>query len=105
MLKKLTTQNETSEYFGYDEESELEEGYGFGFGFEEEEYNSQMEQREITILEMCRKCYSFRSENGWHFGRPARLFETGEENRISVQFSQCPACVEEVLAMYDTECA
>jgi hypothetical protein len=53
-------------------------------------------------LTMCRKCYSFQYENGWHFERPSYLSENDE---ISVQFSQCPSCVEETLAMYDTEYA
>ncbi len=53
-------------------------------------------------LTMCRKCYSFHYENGWHFERPSYISEVDE---VSVEFSQCPACIEESLAMYDTEFA
>ncbi len=54
-------------------------------------------------LEMCRKCYAFRYSNGWHFERPRYLQEYDAEEKISVRFSQCPACVEEALSLYDVE--
>jgi hypothetical protein len=58
--------------------------------------------REDEILLMCRKCYSFKYENEWHFEKPDYLLIRDEE-KVPVQFSQCPACVEESLAMYDME--
>jgi|GEM_PF-4798138 len=59
--------------------------------------------RESGILEMCRKCYSFKYDNSWHFERPEYLLENDSEEKTSVKFSQCPACIEESLAMYDVE--
>ena len=55
------------------------------------------------MLMMCRKCYSFKYDNSWHFERPEHLLEHDPDDQISVQFSQCPACIEESLAMYDME--
>ena len=60
-------------------------------------------KEEVGVLEMCRKCYSFRYDNGWHFERPDYLLEKDVNEQISVRFRQCPACVEEALAMYDME--
>ncbi len=71
----------------------------------------KMNRRELKtttrneILKMCRKCYSFGYDGGWHFERPKFLQERDMDEKISVQFSQCPACVEETLAMYDAEYA
>lgn len=58
---------------------------------------------ESGALEMCRKCYSFRYDGGWHFERPEYLLAKDTDEKISVKFSQCPACLEEALAMYDME--
>jgi len=71
--------------------------------FEEEiiETNEDME-----ILQMCRKCYSFKYDNGWHFERPDRLQELdveAESEGTSVQFSQCPSCIEEDIAIFEME--
>ena len=54
-------------------------------------------------LKMCRKCFAFAYDGGWHFERPVNLLENTLDEKVSVQFSQCPACVEEALAMYDME--
>lgn len=55
------------------------------------------------VLVMCRKCYSFKYDNSWHFEKPDYLGEKDPNEEISIQFGQCPACVEEALAMYDME--
>jgi len=57
------------------------------------------------ILKMCRKCYSFGYAGGWHFERPEYLSTKDMDEEISIQFSQCPACLEESLAVYDMEYA
>lgn len=55
------------------------------------------------VLEMCRKCYAFKYDNEWHFEKPEHLLEHDPEEEVLVQFSQCSACVEEALAIYDME--
>ncbi|OGI95017.1 hypothetical protein A2917_01390 [Candidatus Nomurabacteria bacterium RIFCSPLOWO2_01_FULL_42_17] len=60
-------------------------------------------KKEYGVLKMCRKCYAFQYENGWHFEKPAHLLERDPNEEVTVQFSQCSACVEEALAMYDME--
>ena len=61
-------------------------------------------EEESGILEMCRKCYAFRQENGWHFERPEYFLENEVEEKI-VRFIQCPTCVEEAVSMHDMEFA
>lgn len=56
---------------------------------------------ENEVLEMCRKCYSFRYDNSWHFERPDYLSEKDADEKVAVRFSTCSACVEEALALYD----
>ena len=51
---------------------------------------------------MCKKCYTFYYKKGWHFERPNYLQEDRKEE-ISVKFSKCPACMEQKLALYETE--
>ncbi|MDP9249717.1 MAG: hypothetical protein M3M85_04395 [bacterium] len=53
------------------------------------------------LLEMCRKCYAFKYDNSWHFERPEYLLEKDADEKISVRFGICAACVEEALALYD----
>lgn len=57
------------------------------------------------ILEMCRKCYAFKYDNSWHFERPEYLLEKDADEKVSVRFGLCSACVEEALALYDMEYA
>jgi hypothetical protein len=57
------------------------------------------------VLEMCRKCYAFKYDNSWHFERPEYLLEKDADEKISVRFGLCSACVEEALALYDMEYA
>ena len=57
------------------------------------------------ILVMCRKCYAFRYDGSWHFERPQYLLEKDADEKVSVRFSLCSACVEEALALYDMEYA
>lgn len=52
---------------------------------------------------MCRKCYAFKYDNRWHFERPDYLLEKDADEKVSVRFGICSACVEEALAMYDVE--
>jgi len=61
----------------------------------EEEYLS-------TRLTMCKKCYTFYYEKSWHFERPLNLNED-DEKEISVRFTECPACVDQEVAMYEVE--
>jgi hypothetical protein len=56
-------------------------------------------------LEMCRKCYAFKYDNSWHFERPEYLLLKDADEKVSVRFSICSACVEEALALYDMEYA
>ena len=58
-------------------------------------------KKEVSVLEMCRKCYAFKYENDWHFEKPEYLLEYDPNEKISVRFGQCSACIEEALAMYD----
>lgn len=57
-----------------------------------------------NILEMCRKCFAFKYENNWHLERPTYLEKSDAEEKITVRFGQCPACIEESLAVYDMKC-
>ena len=56
-------------------------------------------------LKICKKCLSFYYANEWHFEKPDYLAKKDMDEEITVFFSQCPACVEETLAMYDMEYA
>ncbi len=62
-----------------------------------------MTQRDSSVIEMCRKCYAFKYEDGWHFEKPSSLLENDLDKKITVSFSQCPPCIEEALAIYDME--
>ncbi len=55
------------------------------------------------VLEMCRRCYVFKYDNKWHFEKPEHLRDRDPDERIPVRFSQCSACIEEALAIYDME--
>lgn len=57
------------------------------------------------VLEMCRKCYAFKYDNEWHFEKPRHLIYRDPDERVPVKFSQCTACIEESLAIYDMEYA
>ena len=65
----------------------------------------KQESRDVasSAIERCRKCYSFKYDNSWHFERPEYLLQKDIEEKVTVKFSQCPACIEETLAMYDME--
>jgi len=62
-------------------------------------------RRESESLKICRSCFSFYYDNAWHFEKPNYLRVGGADEQITVEFSQCPACVEEALAVYDMEYA
>ena len=63
----------------------------------------KLQNEKEEVLKMCRKCYSFNYNNSWHFEKPEYLSEKDPKEEISIQFSHCPACIEEALAMYDME--
>ena len=58
--------------------------------------------KNLGSLKMCKKCYTFYYKNSWHFDKPKSL-EEAEEPVISVHFTQCPACLEEELSLYNLE--
>lgn len=59
-------------------------------------------KRNFGLLKMCKKCYTFYHKNSWHFDRPEQL-EVEAEPIVTVRFTECPACLEEELAVYDAE--
>jgi len=67
--------------------------------------NTKEKKAGHETLKICRKCYSFFYGNAWHFERPEYIAEKDVDEEITVSFSQCPACVEETLAVYDMEYA
>lgn len=56
----------------------------------------------VRGLTMCKSCYTFYYKNSWHFEKPSYLEQTRDEE-IPVRFTQCPACMEQELALYETE--
>ena len=58
--------------------------------------------KNFRALTMCKKCYTFYYKNSWHFERPEAI-EHVSETEVAVRFTQCPACVEQELALYDSE--
>ena len=52
-------------------------------------------------LTMCSKCYSFYYRNSWHFEKPSLL--NREHDEVFVRFTECPPCLEQELAFYETE--
>ena len=59
--------------------------------------------RELRKLTMCRKCYSFYYKSFWHFEAPLAIQEDNDEKEIPVRFSQCPACIELEVALYERD--
>lgn len=57
---------------------------------------------EFRTLTMCKECYTFYYKKSWHFERPEYLKDYIDQE-VPVRFTQCPACVEQELAMYDSE--
>ena len=58
--------------------------------------------RDMKKLTMCKKCFTFYYKNSWHFERPLYLEDEGEKE-IPVRFTECPACLEQETAFYETE--
>lgn len=56
----------------------------------------------FRALTVCRECYTFYYKNSWHFERPENL-ELHKDSRVTVRFTQCPACLQQELAAYDME--
>ncbi|HEU0085803.1 MAG TPA: hypothetical protein VFQ59_02490 [Candidatus Paceibacterota bacterium] len=52
-------------------------------------------------LVMCQGCYSFKYEGEWHIREPDFIRESDREEEITVRFSTCPDCLEEVLVKYE----
>ncbi len=51
-------------------------------------------------LTMCKTCYTFYYKNAWHFDKPGYL-QMERDEEIPVRFTQCPACLEQEVALYD----
>ena len=60
------------------------------------------ERNTFKKLTMCKKCYTFYYKNSWHFERPSYL-EEGREEDVAVHFTECPSCLEQSLAFYESE--
>ena len=56
----------------------------------------------FRALTMCKKCYTFYYRKAWHFERPEYLDDYVEQE-VPVRFTECPACLEQDQAMYETE--
>ena len=56
----------------------------------------------FKTLTMCKQCYTFRYKNSWHFEKP-ELLESEGEATLPVRFVQCPACIEQENAIYESE--
>jgi hypothetical protein len=58
--------------------------------------------KDFKKLTMCKKCYSFYYKKVWHFEAPD-VVRDEEEPEVAVRFSQCPACVEQELTLYERD--
>ncbi|MBA3732863.1 hypothetical protein H0W91_00630 [Patescibacteria group bacterium] len=58
--------------------------------------------RAFKSLTMCKKCYTFYYKKSWHFERPD-FIDLAAEEEIPVKFTQCPACLEQELSLYENE--
>lgn len=56
------------------------------------------EHQSSEVLKICHCCYSFKYDGNWHFEEPTYIKEREANEKITVQFTMCPACVEELLA-------
>lgn len=54
-------------------------------------------QKAVT---MCEKCYTFYYKNSWHFEKPQEV-STSENYTVPVHFTQCPACLEQEVSLYE----
>ncbi len=67
-----------------------------------ESYRNKLALREATeVLKMCHCCYAFKYDGDWHFEEPSYIHRRDSEEEISVQFTKCPACIEELLSQFD----
>ena len=60
------------------------------------------ERKNFGKLKICKKCLTFYYKNSWHFERPLYL-EQDIEQEIPVRFTECPACLEQEEAFYESE--
>lgn len=61
-----------------------------------------LDRKSFEGLKMCNKCYTFYYKNSWHFEKPEYL-ESNSEKEVKVRFTECPACMEQELAVYEME--
>lgn len=54
----------------------------------------------FRALTMCKKCYTFYYKKSWHFERPGYLDDYSDQE-VPVRFTECPACIDQEVAMYD----
>lgn len=53
-------------------------------------------------LVICKKCHTFYYKNAWHFDQPF-FMNTDSDQEIPVRFTECPACLEQEVALYELE--
>ncbi len=71
-------------------------------GWAEDQKKRFPKSQNFRALTMCEKCYTFYYKNSWHFEKPEHLAHA-DDSTVAVKFTQCPACVEQELALYDME--
>ncbi len=54
------------------------------------------------LITMCKSCYSYYDKKSWSIERPIYL-SVDQDLDVPVHFTQCPACIEQELAMYEIE--
>lgn len=54
------------------------------------------------MLTMCKSCYSYYDKKSWSIERPSYLSLIRDQD-VPVHFTQCPACIEQDLALYEME--
>ncbi|MDQ3245243.1 MAG: hypothetical protein M3P22_02790 [bacterium] len=71
-----------------------------------ENYKNKEEKNEIfETLKMCHCCYAFKYAGAWHFEEPSYIKERDSEEEVSIKFTKCPNCIEELLSQFDREFA
>ncbi len=65
-------------------------------------FGNHFKNHDTKKLTMCWKCFTFYYKNSWHFEKPEYL-NRDYEREIPVRFTECPACLEQELALYESE--
>jgi hypothetical protein len=60
--------------------------------------------KKFRAVTMCKRCYTFFYRNSWRIERPLEV-NHNDNSEVPVRFTECPACIEQELAMYDSEIA